>query len=116
MSDDKKSVEPVGSSDKFQEGVLFDKFPRAISKDRQLSAGAKLTFLALYAIRAKWGRTNPSRQELADDTGQSVRTIQRGLNELEAAGWIQRRHYNSKRGTLRTSFIISKKKLLANQQ
>ncbi|WP_288806997.1 helix-turn-helix domain-containing protein [uncultured Mitsuokella sp.] len=116
MSDDKKGVEPVGSSDKFQEGVLFDKFPRAISKDRQLSAGAKLTFLAIYAVRTSWGRVDPSRQELAERTGQSVRTIQRGLNELEAAGWIQKRRYKNKRGTLRTSFIIAKKKLLANQQ
>lgn len=97
------------------QGILFNQLPLSVCQDRQLSAGAKLTYGAIYTIRAAWGRVDPSRQELADRTGQSVRTVQRALNELESAGWIQKRHYKSGRGTLRTVFIVQDKKLLSGQ-
>ena len=101
MSDDKRDAGQV----------FYYMVPLLADQDRQLSAGAKLTLGAIYTIKAAWNRNSPSRQELADRTGQSVRTVQRGLNELEAAGWIQKRRYKNERGTMRTAFIISDKKL-----
>lgn len=106
MSKDRQEIE---------QGILFNQLPLSVCQDRQLSAGAKLTYGAIYTIRAAWGRKNPSAQELADRTGQGVRTVYRALTELELAGWIKKRHVRDKRGTLRTFYSLVLSKLRSGQ-
>lgn len=50
----------------------------------------------------------PSRDKLAQRTGYTIRSVQRALVELEAAGWIQRLHQQRKRvgGRITNDFSI----------
>ncbi|MFI0394928.1 helix-turn-helix domain-containing protein [Paracoccus jiaweipingae] len=65
---------------------------RAIRRDERLSRAAKLIGLTLvddFANHAT-GRCIPFVATICEATGDSERTVQRGLGELEACGWIVR--------------------------
>ena len=65
--------------------------PDFIMKNCHLTAGAKLTYADIYSRCWRDGGAFISRKSLAGNTGQSVRTVQRHLNELEMVGLICRR-------------------------
>jgi DNA-binding transcriptional MocR family regulator len=65
---------------------------RLIMRQPDLKDRAKLIAWALLDhFNTKRGRCNPSRKVLMADLSVSIDTVNRGLAELEAAGWITRK-------------------------
>jgi DNA-binding Lrp family transcriptional regulator len=58
------------------------------------SSGAKFVLVALADLADHAHRADPPQQQLADMTGQSVRTVQRCIAELDEAGLILRERRN----------------------
>ena len=57
--------------------------------DTDLSAGAKLVYAALSMFEnPKTGQCNPSQEQLADAIGSGRATVQRGIKQLLALGYI----------------------------
>ena len=60
-----------------------------VMSDTDLSAGAKLVYAALSMFEnPKTGQCNPSQEQLADAIGAGRATVQRGIKQLLALGYI----------------------------
>ena len=76
-------------------------------KQKTGSPSAKAILLALANYAGADGDCYPSQERLADDTEQSVDSVQRRLRELEALGFIFRQHRQGRRGYRRSDeFVI----------
>jgi GntR family transcriptional regulator len=64
---------------------------RNVMKDKRLSAGARILWMWLDDMAAMRGETHPSNEYLATELSFSVRSVQRFLQELRAAGYIDTR-------------------------
>lgn len=63
--------------------------PTDIMLRRDLSAGAKITYIVLLGY-SQQGNSSPSQEQLGKDTGTASRSVSRYLNELVGAGLISR--------------------------
>lgn len=65
---------------------------------RQLSGKHALVLRMLIKIACRCGEVFPSVETIARETGASLSTVHRGLNTLEALGWIIREKRRCRRG------------------
>lgn len=69
----------------------------SLSPEGPRPAGRLMLLVMMRYYRFGKGRIFPSEQRLSSDTGMTVRSVQRVLQELERDGWI-RRHIHGARG------------------
>lgn len=66
----------------------FTQIPNAILRRPDVSAGAKLTYMALLSYAWQQGSCFPGQDRLAEDTGAGKRSVVRYLQELQVAGLL----------------------------
>lgn len=71
----------------------FTQVPNHLLNTKDLSAVAKLVYAKLLSYAWNNNRVFPGQETMAEDIGSSKSTVNRGIQELEAKGWlaIQRR-------------------------
>lgn len=73
---------------------------------RSVKGTARHVLLQLAYWSSANGHVTRSHQQLADDTGYSVRTIQDALKDLTGCGVIDRKRRTTRRGRLADTFVI----------
>lgn len=71
----------------------FTQIPNLLLNSKDLSAVAKIVYAKLLSYAWNNNRVFPGQERMAEDIGSSKSTVNRGIQELEAKGWldIQRR-------------------------
>jgi DNA-binding MarR family transcriptional regulator len=67
----------------------FTQVPNLLLNTKDLSAVAKLVYAKLLSYAWHNNRVFPGQETMAEDIGSSRSTINRGIQELEARGWLQ---------------------------
>src|SRR5688572_23065540 len=67
----------------------YTKVPNTILKRRDISPGAKLTYVMLLSYAHKQDRCFPGQKRLADDIGAGVRSVIRYMQELVKEGLLR---------------------------
>jgi hypothetical protein len=67
----------------------FAAFPYLVMNDTDLSVGARFTYAMLLQFAWQEGSTFAKQETLAERIGASVRQVQRYLDELKTAAYIQ---------------------------
>lgn len=96
--------------------VKTNNTPIAVDASTTLHSRAKRVYGAMYTIITMFRRSNISREEISKRTGENIKTIQRGVNELVETGWIFRATYRDNQGHLRNVYKLNMKKLMDEQE
>lgn len=96
--------------------VKTNNTPIAVDANTTLHSSAKRVYGAIYTIITMFRRSKISREEISKRTGESIATIQRGINELVKTGWIVRATYRDNQGHLRSVYKLNMKKLMDEQE
>jgi len=93
-------------------GRGFGMIPARVLFDKELSAGAKAMYCALWYWGHNGDRTAPSQADMAEEFGGGRRTVQRHLSNLEEAGYVKTRRVGL--GKPNEYVIVSLNKLSAD--